>query len=266
MDPKPELYSSHYGTWFQDPLVVEAYPARPPYPAAVIQHLASLISDEPRSVLDVGCGTGEIGRRLAPLAGRVDAVDASAGMLATGRAAEGGDAPNLRWIHARLEDAGVPLQPPYALITAGESFHWFEWHVVMPRFAELLTAGGVLALAGRSWEGPPELRDRVRPILQHFSAALVPWQDVNLIDELQQRALFELHGQAHYGPEPWQPTMDEYLLARHSQRSFSRSHMGPAAVEAFDAALRAALADIPVVDGRLQLTVSAHVSWGRPRR
>ncbi|TME92685.1 MAG: class I SAM-dependent methyltransferase [Chloroflexi bacterium] len=90
MLPKPELYSSHYGTWFQDPLVVAAYPARPPYPESAIRLLAELAVDQPRRVLDIGCGTGDISRRLAQLVECVDAVDASERMLAAGRRACGG--------------------------------------------------------------------------------------------------------------------------------------------------------------------------------
>jgi len=201
---------------------------------------------------------------------RIDAVDASAPMLAAGRAAEGGDVPNLRWIHSRLEDAQPHLEPPYALITAGESLHWFEWDIVMPQLARMLTPGGVLAIIDRDWNGPPALGERLRPIFLRYGQIRV-WQDVSLLEELQRRGLFELLGQARFGPEPWQPTVDQYLLARHSQRSFSRTHMGSAEVQAFDEALREVLDELcgngrlGRENGKLQLTVGASVSWGRPR-
>jgi SAM-dependent methyltransferase len=269
MEPKPELYSSHYGAWFQDPLVVEAYPARPPYPSGVFEHLVGLIRDTPSNVLDVGCGLGDVARRLTPLVARVDAVDASAAMLAAGRVSEGGDAPNLRWIHSRLEEAQPLLEPPYALIAAGESLHWLEWDIAMPLFARLLTPGGLLAIIDRSWDGPPALHERLLPIFKRYSP--VPWQNVSLLEELQRRALFDLLGQARFGPEPWQTTVEQYVLARHSQRSFSRTHMGATDVQTFDAALRELLDEL-CVDGtldcegdRLQVPVSASVSWGRPR-
>jgi predicted TPR repeat methyltransferase len=78
---KPSHLSGTYGAWFKDPLLAAAYPARPPYPDGVIQLLTELIVDTPRAVLDVGCGTGELARRLSSSVDRVDAVDFSATML-----------------------------------------------------------------------------------------------------------------------------------------------------------------------------------------
>lgn len=269
MLPKPELYSSHYGTWFQDPLVVAAYPARPPYPESAIRLLAQLAVDQPRRVLDIGCGTGDISRRLAQLVECVDAVDASERMLAAGRRASGGDAANINWIHARVEDILPKVEPPYALISAGESLHWMEWHFVMPLFADLLTPNGVLAIVSRNWDGPPELRERLQPIFRE-SPLIRVWQTVNLIDELTGRHLFRKLGQQHCGPDSWQPTIDEYVEARYSQRSFSRTHMGPQATAAFDNSLREMLEEliargtVACVDGRLQLLVESTVVWGLP--
>jgi ubiquinone/menaquinone biosynthesis C-methylase UbiE len=128
--------------------LVSAYPARPAYPSAVIALLADLVHDTPRVVLDIGCGTGELARRLALLVDRVDAVDFSAGMLDLGRRLSGGDVPTVNWIVGTAED--VALNGPYALITAGKSLHWMDWDVVLPRFARVLTARGVLAIVDRS--------------------------------------------------------------------------------------------------------------------
>ena len=79
MQPKPELYSSHYAEWFKDSDVIAAYPSRPPYARVAIEFLSELVTDRPRRVLDIGCGTGDIARDLGPLVHRVNAVDFSAG-------------------------------------------------------------------------------------------------------------------------------------------------------------------------------------------
>jgi SAM-dependent methyltransferase len=267
MEPKPSHISGDYGAWFKDPLVAAAYPHRPPYPAGVVETLVSLIRDRPPTVLDVGCGTGDVARHLAPLVDRVDAVDFSAAMLDVGRRSPGGDSPRLRWIHSPVETA--PLDPPYALITAGESLHWLPWETVFPRFAAVLVPGGMLALANRDWDGPPALRRGTRPIFARYSP--VPdYRSFDLIDELQRRGLFAPAGERRCGPQPWRPTIEEYLECRHSQRGGSRTHMGPQATAAFDAEMRALLeasvADgtIRQRDGRLELEVEASVVWGRP--
>jgi SAM-dependent methyltransferase len=270
MLPKPSPLSGDYGAWFQDPLIVAAYHHRPPYPQQAIALLVSLATHGtagPRAVLDVGCGTGDLARRLAPHFDRVDAVDFSRGMLEKGTRLPGGDHSNLRWIHAAVEEA--PLCPPYALVTAGESLHWMAWDVVLPRFAAALTPDGMLAIANRDWDGPPAVRERLRPLFARYSPVR-DYRPYNLIAELEQRGLFAPAGEQRCGPAPWQPTVEEYLECRHSQRGFSRTHMGLADAAAFDAAIRDALealcrqGAIARRDGRLQLAVEATVVWGKP--
>src|SRR5258708_3436158 len=69
--------------------------------------------------------------------------------------------PSLRWMLGAVEE--VQFGAAYGLVTAGESLHWMDWEVVLPRFAEVLTTTGVLAIAGRSWDGPPMLWERLLP-------------------------------------------------------------------------------------------------------
>jgi SAM-dependent methyltransferase len=265
---KPAHLSGEYGAWFKDPLLAAAYPARPPYPDGVIRLLAELIRETPRVVLDVGCGTGELARRLSPSAERVDAVDFSAPMLKLARRLLAGDAANIRWTLGAVED--VALDGPYALITAGESLHWMDLDVVMARFSELLTPNGSFAIIDRNWDTDATVWQRILPIIKHHSPVR-NYQPYNLIELLVGRDLFDVDGQQRFGPEPWRPTVEEYLECRHSQRGLSRTHMGPEAVASFDAAVRQAfdeLTEAGVVvqhDGRLELGVVARVTWGRPR-
>src|SRR5947207_15956107 len=96
MLPKPAHLGPRYGAQFADPSVVAAYPHRPPYPAEVFEILVGLVIDAPRAVLDAGCGTGDLARRLAELVDRGGAVGLAAAMLALGRTLLGGVAPHLR--------------------------------------------------------------------------------------------------------------------------------------------------------------------------
>ncbi|SRR6266478_8104946 len=130
MQPKPEDFSTYYAETFKDHHVVDAYRYRPPYPDEVFTILAGLITDEPRTVLDVGAGSGDIARRLVDFVERVDAVDFSQNMIEMGKQLPNGDHPHLHWIYGKVEE--VPLSPPYALITAGSSIHWTEWGHSIP--------------------------------------------------------------------------------------------------------------------------------------
>ncbi len=208
MRPKPAHLAPEYGAQFQDGSVAAAYPSRPPYPAATFVALANLIGEGPRIVLDVGCGTGDIARRLAPLMGRVEAIDASAAMLERGCGQQGGDAPNLAWVHASVEDA--PLRPPYGLITAGESLHWLDWEIVFLRFAEALSPGGALAIIGREGGWSPAFTARLQPIIDRYSTNR-DFRPYNLTDELTTRGLFELMGTQRIAAETWHPTIAEYI-------------------------------------------------------
>src|SRR5581483_8631492 len=119
MKPKPGHLGLNYAMQFQDSSIVDVYHHRSPYTAEAIEHLVGLITNQPRTVLDVGCGTGDLARRLVERVERVDAVDFSQAMIAKGKTLPGGDHPRLNWIYGRIEE--VALHPPYALITAGAS-------------------------------------------------------------------------------------------------------------------------------------------------
>ena len=267
MQPKPSHYSADYAAWFQDPLVIAAYPARPPYPEQVFELLASLVLDAPRAVLDVGCGPGDLARRLAPLVERVDAVDIAAGMLEARPALA-------RWRREQraLDPRGRGGSVHRAAVRTGhrrESLHWMDWEVVMPRFAAALTPGGSLAIVERLWPAPEALRQALLRIIARHSPVR-DYRPTNLVVELARRGLFAMTGQRTCGAVAWQPTVDEYLEARHSQRGLSRTHMGPSAVEAFDAEVRTLLDEsvragvIGVSAGHLQLSTATLVTWGRP--
>src|SRR4029079_14455494 len=104
------------GEVFTDRDVARAYRYRPAYPPDTFRILSDLIVG-PRTVLDVGAGTGAIAREMVPFVERVDAVDISAAIIDEGRRLPNGTDPRLRWILGSAEEA--PFDPPYGLITAG---------------------------------------------------------------------------------------------------------------------------------------------------
>ncbi|QBD76105.1 class I SAM-dependent methyltransferase [Ktedonosporobacter rubrisoli] len=259
MEPKPAHLGLQYASQFKDHSIVDVYHYRPSYPAEAIAKLVSLITDEPRTVLDVGCGTGELARQLVTQVERVDAVDFSRAMLDKGRTLPGGDHPQLRWIYGRVEEAA--LQPPYALITAGESLHWMEWDVVLPLFRRMLTPHGLLAMAERGSEPEPWQADLLE-LIKRFSTNK-EFQPYDLIAELKQRKLFRQEGIWQTRPVPFTQSVEDYISSIHSRNGFSRERMDTELAQAFDAEARKLL--LPFAqDGMLKLMVTSNIIWGRP--
>jgi SAM-dependent methyltransferase len=263
MPPKPDYYAPERARAFQEETVARHYRLRPPYPEGLFATLAALVVDEPRTILDLGTGTGDLARGLLPAADRVDAVDASLAMIEQGRSLEHGDDPRLRWIHGRAEEA--PVVPPYALVTAGDSLHWMDWHVILRRIADLLSPNASLAIASRDWgTRQPEERE----ILSRYGCSPSFFRPLlNAVRELESRGLFEVCGREHF-THLWKPTIDEYIGCRHSQAAVPRDREQ---AHAFKDETRALLERL-VREGRLEadgerlvLTVESGVAWGMPR-
>lgn len=257
--PKPKHLGVEYAQQFQDKSVVAAYRYRFPYPDAVFTILVGLISDSPRAVLDVGCGTGAIARPVAALVDRVDAVDFSAAMIEAGKRLLGGDAKNLRWIEGAVEQA--PLNPPYALITAGQSLHWMDWDVVMPRFRDALTLNGYLAIVAEETL-PAPWDARLSEIISRCSTNR-EFQPYDLIDELERRGLFEKQGETKTEPVSFSESIDDFIEACHSRNGFSRERMDKPSALAFDNEVKNLL--MPFVEhGQVHFEYLATITWGKP--
>jgi trans-aconitate methyltransferase len=258
-EPKPAHWSADRVTAFQDQSVVNRYHLRPPYPQAVVDTLVELIADTPRAVLDVGTGTGELARRLVGSAERVDAVDLSAAMIARARTLPHGDHPRLRWRLGAAED--VPLDPPYALIMGGSSLHWLDWDAAFPRFAALLSPGGVVAIVHRRLVQPPWQEEL--QALRRRSAQEDAQGRPDLVAELERRGLFRETGRREVGPVPFAQSVADYVASLHSYSSLSLDRMPPAESAAFDQQLSAVVRPWSR-DGMLQLETMGSVVWGRP--
>lgn len=257
---KPKHLSLTYAEQFKERSVVAAYKHRPPISALVFDQLLHLMVDEPRVVLDVGCGTGAIARPLAPRVDRVDAVDFSPAMIEAGRQLPNGAHPHLRWIEGSVEHA--PLAPPYALIVAAHSLHWMDWSVVMPRFRSLLSNHGVVAIVAQEQTRQPWDSALLSDLIPRYSTN----QDFvayNLVDELTKRQLFRRQGEYATPPLPFQQSIADYVEAIHSRNGFSRERMTAANAQAFDHAVTQILTRA-YPDGIVQIEVIDQIIWGQP--
>lgn len=259
MQPKPEQFSTSLAESFKDSQVVDAYRFRPPYPDEVFDILAGLIVDEPRVVLDVGAGSGDIARRLVERVERVDAVDFSQNMIEKGKQLPNGNHPHLHWIYGKVEE--MPLAPPYALITAGSSIHWMNWPVAFPRFRSMLTPNGFLALVYRRtlpmpWDADlRKLRAQYSTHENHRSA--------HAVEELELRGFFTRQGEKETAPALFYQPLDDFIEGLHSRSSFSRERMGEQKALEFDRQVRNIVLQYQS-DEILPFQILGTVTWGKP--
>jgi len=254
---KPRGLERRYAEQFCDASIVEAYRARPPYPAGLDPLFIELAGGADAHILDLGCGTAELARRLAPRVRAVTAVDHSANMIAQARALSGGDAPNVTWVVGRVED--VRLAGPFTSALAGQSFHWFDWAVLVRRLAEWVPTRRLI-LADRR-EGPSPWSEALAGLFRRFSTNK-DFEPFDLVDELTARRYLAVEGRMSQRPEPFAQSIDDYVTSLHSQNGFSRDRMPAADLSAFDAAVRAAVTPY-TRNGLLTVPVVARVVWGR---
>ena len=259
MHPRPQHLGPAYGSQFSDQSVVDRYHLRPPYPEEVFTILAGLVAGMPRTVLDVGTGTGEIARRLAPLVDRIDAVDLSPAMIEQARRSPGGDNGRIAWITGPAETA--PINPPYGLVTAAASLHWMDWGIVLPRFHDSLVTDGVLACvslteAAAPWRGP------LMSLIAQYSTNR-EFRSYNVIEEIERRGLFRTIDRVQTAFVPFTQAVSDYVASIHARNGFSLDRMTPDDAAAFDRAATGILTPY-AVNGLLTFDIAGDVTWGEP--
>lgn len=264
----PAAIRRENGVRFAERRMAENYCFRPPYSQEVFDTLLGLIRDEPRAVLDAGCGPGKIARALGDSAARVDAVDPSSEMIRIGKAMPGGDNPKIRWLNGRIED--IALTPPYALVVAGASFHWMQPEVALRRFSEVISPRGMFAiLDGDAPIDPPwaaeEQAIMIDAVTKIEGAPPKWWMTASqrLHIAHTDHPQFAPVGTVITAPMRFTQSIGDYLRCQHSRATWSEEHMGEDLVREFDAAMTAMLAP-HARDGMLTYAVQTRLEWGRP--
>jgi SAM-dependent methyltransferase len=257
--PKPKHLEPEYGSQFSDPSVAQAYRFRPPYPAEVYTILEGLIVDVPRLVLELGCGLGEIARRLAAQTDRVDAVEPSRAMLALARTLPGGERRNIHWHCCTAEE--FAYVPGYSLVIAAESLHWMDWYRVLPAIRTSLSSRGRLAVLNRRLNTVPWWR-ALQPLIPLYSTNR-DFQPYDLLDELARRQLFHPEGRATTTPVLFSQSVEDYIASWHSRNGFSRERMNTSRALEFDTRVREIV--MPYAQaGLLHYKVQVELAWGVP--
>jgi SAM-dependent methyltransferase len=243
--------------------VVASYPLRLPYPAELVPFLLGLRAPGRNRVLELGCGTGEIARALAPHVERVDAVDVSPAMLARAKTLPGGTHPALRWIEGAAET--VTLAGPYALAVAADAIHWMDWDLVLPRVARALSPAASLVLVSKTLVPAPPWQASLSAVIARYSVIrdFEPFGLDDVASGLAARGLFRQGGAIDLEPTVYEQPVEDYISALHSTAGMPRERMGAMSTP-FDREVRA-LVEPHAVDGRLRLGAAARVIWGTSR-
>lgn len=116
---------------------------RPSYPEELIDFLYEKAPCE--NVADIGAGTGKFTRCLLSKPWRVTAVEPNADMRE--RLAE---INNITVVNAPAEETGLP-EHSFGLVTAAQSFHWFDEDKFKAECKRILTENGKIAIIWNSF-------------------------------------------------------------------------------------------------------------------
>ncbi|PWY86736.1 S-adenosyl-L-methionine-dependent methyltransferase [Aspergillus heteromorphus CBS 117.55] len=116
--------------------------------AAVLEHHTST-GGQLDTIIDLGCGPGNVARALAPHFRHAIGLDPSPGMVEAARAQGGvtGTSEGIRYEVCSAEDLGASLSPAVGahsvdLITAANAAHWFDMDQFWASAARVLKPGG----------------------------------------------------------------------------------------------------------------------------
>jgi len=259
MIDKPKHLGPEYAAQFMDKSVAEAYPHRPPYTIETFEILLNYIPEGPRIVLDLGCGTGDVARRIAGEVDRVDAVDPSLPLITVGRSMPGADDWRLRWIQSTAED--FHYADTYGLICAAESFQWMDWEVVLKKIGQALKPSGKFLLLQRKTDEQP-WKDEVCELVSRYSTNQ-DYKPYDLTSELIARNLVEFHFETPTPEMVHTQSIHSYIESYHSKNGFSRQRMGLEAASRFDQEMREILKP-HAYNGYLEYVIYTHITGLNP--
>lgn len=261
MTLKPAHLAPKYAAQFADKSVVAVYRTRPPYPESLFDILESLVPDSACTLLDLGCGTGEIAIPMSRRLGRVVAIDPSMAMLEAAKFNARSEAGDIQWINISAEEFAYP--ETYGLVVAAASLHWMEWSTVLPRITSALAPAGFLVLVNLKAFSDAPWSEELRGVVAEYSTNR-DYQTFDLINELTDRRTFSVVGSEKTSPLPFSQTVDDYIESFHARNGLSRQRMPGNSAALFDDMVRGMVRPY-VTDGLLHTNVEATITWGRPQ-
>jgi ubiquinone/menaquinone biosynthesis C-methylase UbiE len=121
------------------------------YPESFYEMLSALGIGQPgQRILDLGTGTGVLARALVKRGARVTAVDIAANQIAAAQALAVQEGLAIAFSVGAAEDIDFP-PASFEIITAGQSWLYFDAAVMVPKVLRLLTPEGCLVLTHLLW-------------------------------------------------------------------------------------------------------------------
>lgn len=172
-------------------------------------------------VVDLGCGSGAVGPALGQLRRRLVGVDSSPSMLDHAERSGSYDALE------EMDLADWLAETPPALIFANAALHWLKGHdTLMPRLAQMLTEGGVLAVQVPNQNRAPshrlwlQLADEMFPDrVDHarLPSVMLPAEYHRLLAPLGQLTLWETEYYQELAPDA-----EGHPVRRFTEATFAR--------------------------------------------
>lgn len=126
--------------------------------------------DKSKTLLDLGCGTGQICFPFSPYFNKVVAIDISEGMIKEARAEMvARNISNVELINEPAENIDR-LTYKFDLVTFGASFHWMNQEEILVKLDRIiLDGGGIAILSGKSaWTSDIDWQKEIKGVVQKY--------------------------------------------------------------------------------------------------
>lgn len=168
----------------------------------VLDYLRKTIQGYLNLAVDVGCGSGQGTKLLAPHFLKVVGLDISPAQLKIANADE--HAPNVSYRESPAED--LPFEDESAdLVTSMTAAHWFDHPRFLKEADRILKPGGCLALLSYTLDFELEYEDRspkLNEICQEFYATVLPFRKTYL-GSSSVKLYKKIHDMVSYKEKEW---------------------------------------------------------------
>jgi SAM-dependent methyltransferase len=121
------------------------------FPVDLLDRLEAMGLLEGRErIVDLGAGTGSLGRLFAERGRRVTGVDISTELIDQARLLDREAGVEVRYVNAPAEATGLS-SGAFDLVSAGQCWHWFDRPAATQEAKRLLADGGVVVIAHFDW-------------------------------------------------------------------------------------------------------------------